>query len=574
MKETIQNIKKAYHFAKRQKKQIILYACFSFLLCVIGILIPFLSAKLIVNFTNEMYIQLLLIAMAIFFTENVVNVIHYFNDKNAQIIYRETLIDLQSKLGEAMLEVETSCIDKHSNGVFIERLSNDAGRIADVFYTLNQNLNRIISGIGILIAIFVLNKIIFAFFLISLTIIFTVHRIRIKEETKKDKEYRKIAERTSGLAGELVRGVRDIKMLNAEKSFLENLKARVIKTNKSRYEVGEISRRYWFVSGVLYDSSDLILTILLIILLTKKAIDVPTAIVIYSYNNSIMPLIHYVSNIMDRLRDFNVSCGRVFELLESDEFKKETFGTKHLKKVEGNFEFKNVSFSYENNVVLKDLNFKVNANETVAFVGKSGAGKTTIFNLLCKMYDIENGEILIDGHNIKDLDKDSIRENITIINQNPYIFNMTIRENLQIVKKDVTEKEIKKACQMACLDEFINDLPDGYDTLIGEGGVNLSGGQRQRLAIARAFVQKTEIILFDEATSALDNETQSKIQQAIDNMKQDYTMLIIAHRLSTVVNANRILVIDNGKVIAEGTHQELLKKNKLYQELYEIELKK
>ena len=190
------------------------------------------------------------------------------------------------------------------------------------------------------------------------------------------------------------------------------------------------------------------------------------------------------------------------------------------------------------------------------------------------MYEPQKGTITIDGKNIKKLDKDTIRGNITIISQNPYIFNMTIRENLKLVKENLTEDEMIEACKLACLHDYIMTLPDKYDTVIGEGGVNLSGGQKQRLAIARAFVQKTEIILFDEATSALDNETQSKIQKAIENMKKDYTILIIAHRLSTIINADRILYIEDGIVKSEGTHKELLKNCESYKKLYKSELKK
>ena len=156
--------------------------------------------------------------------------------------------------------------------------------------------------------------------------------------------------------------------------------------------------------------------------------------------------------------------------------------------------------------------------------------------------------------------------------QNPYIFNMSIRANLKLVKSTVTDKEIEEACKLACLDDYIESLPNKYDTIVGEGGVNLSGGQRQRLAIARALVQNTKIILFDEATSALDNETQSKIQKAIDNLKGDYTIIIIAHRLSTIVNCDKIFVLENGKISDEGKHQELLKSNKYYKKLCETEL--
>ena len=218
------------------------------------------------------------------------------------------------------------------------------------------------------------------------------------------------------------------------------------------------------------------------------------------------------------------------------------------------------------------MSFQVHANETIAFVGKSGVGKSTIFSLLCKLYPIHSGKILLDGMDLETLDERSIRNNITIISQNPYIFNMSIKDNFRLVKKNVTQKEIEEACKLACLDDFIKGLKDGYDTIVGEGGITLSGGQRQRLAIARAFVQNTKIILFDEATSALDNETQNSIQQAINNMKDKYTILIIAHRLSTIIHADKIMLVEDGKITAVGTHQELLEKNKNYKKLYQKEL--
>jgi len=190
------------------------------------------------------------------------------------------------------------------------------------------------------------------------------------------------------------------------------------------------------------------------------------------------------------------------------------------------------------------------------------------------MYEPQKGNIYLDGIDIKELDEDSIRGNITIISQNPYIFNLSIKDNLRLVKDDLTEEEMKEACRLACIDEYIESLPEKYDTVVGEGGVILSGGQRQRLAIARAFVQKTEVILFDEATSALDNETQHNIQQAINNLKEEHTILIIAHRLTTIINCDKINFIEDGKIIASGTHNELLKTCKEYKQLYVSEILK
>ena len=223
-------------------------------------------------------------------------------------------------------------------------------------------------------------------------------------------------------------------------------------------------------------------------------------------------------------------------------------------------------------MIIDVVKLKIEAGKIIGIVGKSGAGKTTIFSLLCKMYSAESGEILIEDNNIEELDEESIRGNITIISQNPYIFNLSIRDNLKLVKENLSEKEMIEACKIACLDEFIETLPNKYDTILGEGGVVLSGGQKQRLAIARAFVQKTRIILFDEATSSLDNKTQAKIQKAISNLKNDYTILIIAHRLSTIVNCDKIMLLEDGKIIDEGNHEELLYRNSSYQTLYKSEI--
>lgn len=219
------------------------------------------------------------------------------------------------------------------------------------------------------------------------------------------------------------------------------------------------------------------------------------------------------------------------------------------------------------------MNFEIKPNEKVAFVGKSGAGKTTIFSLITKLYSLNEGKILLDGYNIDDLTCDSLRNNMSIITQNPYIFNLTVKENLLLAKENASMKEIRTACKMACIDDFIMTLSDKYDTMLGENGIILSGGQKPRLAIARALLMKTEIILFDEATSALDNETQESINQAIENLKGEYTILIIAHRLSTVIDCDKIFVVDKGKITDSGSHKELLKNSNSYKSLYEKDLK-
>lgn len=331
-----------------------------------------------------------------------------------------------------------------------------------------------------------------------------------------------------------------------------------------------------FLKYIIGNSRDLFNFIFILIgifLLKDNAITISSFLIAYMYKDRVINLLTYFTSIIEQMKDFNISANRVFEIISSDILKKEEFGNKDIKKLEGNFEFKNVKFSYNNKQkVLKNLSFKINANETIAFVGKSGSGKSTIFSLINKLYNIDDGSIKLDGVNINDLSKDTIRNNMSIITQNPYIFNFSIKDNLKLVKSNMTDKEMKEICKMASLHDFIMTLPDKYDTLIGEGGVTLSGGQRQRLAIARALLKKTEIIMFDEATSALDNETQYEIKKAINNMKGQYTILIVAHRLSTVIDSDRIIIIDDGKNIGKGTHEDLIKNNEFYKHLYLTEL--
>lgn len=378
------------------------------------------------------------------------------------------------------------------------------------------------------------------------------------------------------MIGELIRGSRDIKMLNAKEGYIDKLNINIKEQNDRHIEMRNVEIKYNFIIGILSSIFEFILIILLVYLININKITIALALALHSYRFRVIDtFMGDISKLLEQTNSFNISCERVFSILSNKTFEKESFGKQHISNINGNFEFKDVYFGYnKDNKVLKGLNLKIDSNSTIGFIGKSGVGKTTIFNLLCKMYNIDSGSILIDGININDLDEEAIRGNITIISQSPYIFNMSIKDNLKLVKKDITDEEVKEACTIACLDEFVEQLPDKYDTIVGEGGVMLSGGQRQRLAIARAFVQKTKIILFDEATSALDNDTQSKIQRAIDNLKDEYTILIIAHRLSTIINCDKIMLMDDGKIVDEGTHLELLKSNEVYQNLCKTELVK
>lgn len=575
MKEFFSNLKFAWTYAKDQKIKLIGYIIFNIFAIIISIVVPVISANIIVDITNNKFYQVLFMCSILLLINIIRNFTNWATAYFAQVIYRETFTKIQSSLGSEILKLENKCLDENSSGVFIQRLTNDTSRIADIFNVLNIYLSNIITDIGIFSAIYIINKYAFIYLVIMVLTIYLVEKKRVVMITEKDKIYRVEHEKVSGFIGELVRGARDIKMLSAENSFMHELNTKIKTLNLKRYMISKTDRSYNLLRDILRNIFDTGMLFLLVFLIMANNLTVANALVIHNYMGRVTSIVNFVSMLIEKVKDFNLSSNRIFSIIDSKNFPKEQFGHKHLNKVEGNFEFQNVSFSYDDRKqVLENINFKVNANETVAFVGRSGAGKTTIFSLLCKMYEVKSGKIMIDGVNINELDKSSIRDNITIISQSPYIFNLSIRDNLRLVKEDLTEKEMIHACKLACLHDFIESLPDGYDTIVGEGGISLSGGQRQRLAIARAFVQKTEIILFDEATSALDNETQASIQKAIENLQKDYTILIIAHRLSTVIKSDRILFLNEGKIEAEGTHEQLLETNSHYQQLYEAEMNK
>lgn len=267
---------------------------------------------------------------------------------------------------------------------------------------------------------------------------------------------------------------------------------------------------------------------------------------------------------------------RVFGVLDLKPKIRDRENVKEFQNINNEITFENVSFEYiKNRPVLKNLNLHIKKGETLALVGNSGGGKSTIVSLLPRFYDIQKGEIKIDGINIKDYSLKSLRDNISVVFQDNFLFSGTIRENILLGKMNATKEELNSAVQSACLSEFINSLEKGLDTQIGERGVLLSGGQKQRVAIARAFIKNAPIVILDEATSALDNKSEAIVQKAIDNLMQDKTVFVIAHRLSTVRNANKIALINEGELVELGNHDELMKiKNGQYKTLYEMQFKK
>lgn len=279
------------------------------------------------------------------------------------------------------------------------------------------------------------------------------------------------------------------------------------------------------------------------------------------------------SRLMEMAGNAVAGCKRVFEVMDEVPDVKEKVNAKRLPRVKGEVEFKGISFSYNDEIkVLKNINLKVNPGETVAFVGATGVGKTTIASLLNRFYDPQSGSILMDGIDIKDVTLKSLRDNISMVLQDTFLFNGTIYENIVYGWKEATRSQVLAASKAANAHNFIENLEDGYDTIIGERGVRLSGGQKQRISIARAILRNSPILILDEATSALDTKTEKEIQAALDEISKDRTTIVIAHRLSTIYNADKIVVLEGAGIKEMGTHDELIRFGGTYAMLYKSQV--
>ena len=470
------------------------------------------------------------------------------------------------------LNLPAYAYEEKSSGEIINRITNDADSLSFVFGRILNVISSLIGSLVIIVYIFINSWIIGVEILVIVGILYFILKKYNPILKEIHKERKAEQDKFTSLVNESIRGIREIKTLGIKNNLITDMKDIItIIFDKSMKEINT-QRNFDIFVRTLKCILEVLTFVLCGILLYKGQVTLTFFIAMTYYVYRYMWLIENINDLTQNFQKLSVSLERVNEIIENRLYDDDKFGDIVLKDVKGIIEFKNVTFAYPNESnTLNNFNLKIEPNKKVAVVGKSGQGKSTLFNLITRIFDIEEGELLIDGVNIKDLTEDNLRQVVSIIRQEPFIFNRTIKENFEILDKNITLDEIRKYCKMAYLDDYIMSLPNNYDTVLGEGGVNLSGGQKQRLSIARTLSKKSNIILFDEATSALDNNSQEYIKEAIDNLVSDHTVVIVAHRLSTIIDADIIHVVDKGKVVASGTHDKLLETSEIYRNLYETE---
>lgn len=550
------------------KKLIILIFIAYGVLSLINIFSPIINAKLLTSLTNfnlnEAYKYTF-----IFFVISILSVlINKLAIKLLGKIHEKLLYDIRYDIIQRLFKLKMKNFDEIPSGKFQERIKNDPESIFSVFSVVQYNIFNIITEVFMLAYVMYLNIIIGLIYILGIIIIYFYEKYAYEKFEKLEEESKIQREKSGTILNEILRGIRDIKLLGITNKVNKMTSETLDKQSKLDTKISISRMNIYNTTEIVKDILIFIIIFLGIFLININKLTLTTFLIIFMYRNDIFSLVFSYTSLKEYLVKYKVAKNRIMELFDNKKFPIETYGNESIDNIKGEIEFKNVSFAYNKKEIIHNVSFKVNPLEDVALVGKSGSGKSTLFNLLTKSYDNYEGIITIDGVDIKKLNQKTLIDSISIISQNPYIFNLSIKDNLKLIDKNITDDDIINACKTARIHDFIETLPDKYNTLLGEGGVNLSGGQKQRLAIARALLKQSKILLFDEATSSLDNITQDEIQTAIKSISKNFTIITIAHRLSTIINSNKIYLLEEGNIIACGTHKELLKSNTYYKELY------
>ena len=571
LKDVLKFFKKYFSY---EKSLFIKSFIFIFFSSIIGVSFGYLIGEAVECATNQVFGLAVLILVVYLLLALIDNI---FFDRLGKIFIKKACSNTMERISYDVYYkvglLPARAFEDKTSGEFINRVVNDSATITDTFRQFINVFTTLFTAVLIFIYILLNSYIVALEILIYFVVFYLFSKTFLPIIKKAQREITEEKDKTIAEVNESIRGIREIRALGIRTKVNEIVKRIInimfIKTKKQMVD----EENYYSVAYALGALLEVVVFITCIILMSQGKSDVGFFMAMTYYIYRFTFLVEWLMNFSTSYQKMRVSVERVQEIVGNKLYKDIEFGSLDKTDIKGNIEFKNVTFGYseEEGNILENFNLTIPSNKSIAIVGKSGQGKSTIFNLLLRYFEPKEGVILIDDNPLDSFTEEAMHQNIAIIRQDPFIFNKSILDNFKIMDSKVTLDQIRKYCKLAEIDDYIMSLPNKYDTLIGEGGVNLSGGQKQRLAIARALLKNSKIILFDEATSALDNENQNKIKKAIDNLVKDHTIVIVAHRLSTIIDADIIYLIDKGKVAASGTHEELLKNCKIYKDLYNNE---
>ncbi|MDD6479155.1 MAG: ABC transporter ATP-binding protein [Oscillospiraceae bacterium] len=568
-------LKRFISYYKPHKKMFILDMLASFLISLVGMFYPVITRVMLNDFIpNKNYRFIVISGISLLFIYVIRMLLQFFVQYYGHIIGVKMQAEMRSDMFKKLQSLPFTYYDNNETGKIMSRMTNDLMDISELAHHGPENV--FICSVMIFFSFFYLfsiDKILTLIVFVCVPILITVSIILRRRMREAFMESRKSIAVINAALESSISGIRVTKAFtntNTETEKFERGNSLFVEARRKAYKV---MARFHSSTAFVTDIFNVVVLIAGGLFLYAGRInfgDYSTFIVsINLFIHPIMTLIGFVEQYQNGVTGFE----RFLEILdEAPETDRE--GAKPIEKVSGNIELSNVEFSYnDSKEIIQNFSLSIKKGQKIALVGPSGGGKTTICHLLPRFYEYESGKIAIDGVDIKDITLESLRQNIGIVQQDVFLFEGTIGENILYGKPDATYEEMVLAAKRANIDEYVNTLEKGYDTPIGERGVKLSGGQKQRLSIARVFLKNPAILILDEATSALDNTTEILIQTALDELCQGRTTLVVAHRLSTVRNADRIAVISGGTIIEEGTHDELMEQNGEYATLYRLQLR-
>jgi len=571
MKSETKSLIKLFKYYRKYTILCILVLFLSIGYAGISLLSPIYEGKLLGFFENFNENKIFQIAFLLMIIRIVIEIVTNLWSRTVLKLNGKVNFDLKRDMLESLTSFEMKNFDNTNSGLFISRLNKDTTELSELFDYITDDFSGIILNISFIVYVLFINLYLGLFLILNIIITYMLSSKKLYYYKKTRKVYKENDENLVGSYTDLVRGIREVKNLNLKSVFLENINRQQKDTISS--EIKNIdTRRTWnrWIKSIQH-IIDFIFVLLSVYFIMNNELTISSFLIIFLYKNKVLTLIDYISEIREKLADGKIAATRVFDIINFNNFSKETYGTYKMNNLNGTIKFENVCFSYSGTELFKNLNLEIEPNKMIAIVGKSGEGKSTILKLINKSYKIDDGKIYIDNVDLNELDETSIKNNISIVSQSPYIFNLSIKDNIKLSNPNATEEEIISVCKQSQIHDDIIKMDNGYDTLVGENGVILSGGQKQRIAIARALIKQSKIILFDEATSSLDNNNQEQIKKVMKKLSNNHTIIIVAHRLSTILNADNIYFLNNHKIIASGNHDCLMESCKEYKNLYEIE---
>lgn len=562
--------KEIFKFFKNTKPRLVMLWVMYILLGIISFITPILTANLLAGLIyKDMYkvfAYAIYVALAFSLQELLLYITEFvWNGK----VRPKLLYNVRHFVINNIFNLKMSVIDNYGNEAIETKINEEPLEMARVVNTTQKNIINVITKLGIVIYVILTDWRIAVIYLIGMITVAYIDNRKHAALKSRETKISNSSLNSSKYISEVVEGINDIKSLDIEETISSNLSTKLNNVVNNIAEKELLESGYTRLEKIVLYSTMAFIIIMGICFLEEGTLTVVNLLVMYLYQNDIFSLMNEITTLRTTLNEYNEISNKILKLEDNTKFEKEIFGKKELTDVKGKINFNSVIFGYDKTKpILKNMNFEIKPGETVALVGSENCGKSTIIKLLMRKYDLINGSITIDDIPINELTKKSLRTNISIVKQDSYIFNMSIKDNLLLVKPDATNKEIDEVCKKVDIYDYIISLPKKYNTIIGTDGVNLSGSQKQKIAIARALLKDSKILIFDEATSMIDSHTQSEMHEAITKIYKDLTVIVISQRLSTIVDCDRILVIDQGRVVAEGKHKNLITNCKIYKNMF------